>query len=106
MASGAHALVSSSERNWTDPAHEIVALTAANAATFLGRAPACNMRLGFSDSRFYRYKGVPSVVYGPVPHGMGGPDEHVTIEDLTAVFYVDAMTAFDFLAGPALGHPA
>jgi acetylornithine deacetylase/succinyl-diaminopimelate desuccinylase-like protein len=98
--------LSSSEPNWTDPAHEIVARTAANAATFLGRAPACNMRLGFSDSRFYRYKGVPSVVYGPVPHGMGGPDEHVTIEDLTAVFYVHAMTAFDFLAAPTLGHPA
>jgi len=98
--------LSSSEPNWTDPAHEIVALTAANAAIFLGRPPVCNMRLGFSDSRFYRYKGVPSVVYGPVPHGMGGLDEHVTIEDLTAVFYVHAMTAFDFLAKPALGRPA
>jgi len=54
--------LSSSEPNWTDPAHEIVALTAANAAIFLGRTPVCNMRLGFSDARFYRYKGVPSVV--------------------------------------------
>ena len=98
--------LSSSEPNWTDPAHEILARTTANAATYLGRAPACNMRLGFSDSRFYRYKGVPSVVYGPVPHGMGGPDEHVTLEDLGAVFYVHAMTAFDFLAasGPS-GKP-
>jgi acetylornithine deacetylase/succinyl-diaminopimelate desuccinylase-like protein len=56
------------------------------------------MRLGFSDARFYRYRGIPSVVYGPVPHNMGGPDEHVTLEDLRAVFYVHAMTAFDFLA--------
>lgn len=93
--------LSSSEPNWTDPAHEILARATANAAAYLGRAPACNMRLGFSDSRFYRYKGIPSVVYGPVPHGMGGPDEHVTIEDLEAVFYVHAMTAFDFLAEPA-----
>jgi acetylornithine deacetylase/succinyl-diaminopimelate desuccinylase-like protein len=98
--------LSSSEPNWTDPAHEIVQRAAANAAAFLGRAPACNMRLGFSDSRFYRYAGVPSVVYGPVPHGMGGPDEHVTIEDLNAVFYVHAMTAFDFLAGSGPGRQA
>ena len=90
--------LSSSEPNWTDPAHEIVRRTMATAAAYLGHAPACNMRLGFSDSRFYRYKGVPSVVYGPVPHGMGGPDEHVTIEDLKAVLYVHAMTAFDYLA--------
>jgi acetylornithine deacetylase/succinyl-diaminopimelate desuccinylase-like protein len=92
--------ISSSEANWTDSAHEIVERTMANAAAYLGRAPAANMRLGFSDSRFYRYKGVPSVVYGPVPHGMGGPDEHVTIEDLKAVVYVHAMTAFDFLSAP------
>src|SRR5262249_12415496 len=89
--------LASSEPNWTDPAHEIVARITANAAAFLGTTPACNMRLGFSDARFYRYRGVPSVVYGPVPYGMGGPDEHVTTADLKAVFYVHALTAFDFL---------
>jgi acetylornithine deacetylase/succinyl-diaminopimelate desuccinylase-like protein len=94
-------VLSSSEPNWTDPAHEIVARTAANAAEFLGRAPACNMRLGFSDARFYRYRGTPSVVYGPVPHNMGGPDEHVTLADLGVVFYVHALTAFDFLTSHA-----
>lgn len=96
-------VLSSSEPNWTDPAHEIVARTRANAAAFLGRAPACNMRLGFSDARFYRYRGIPSVVYGPIPHNMGGPDEHVTLEDIRAMFYVHAMTAFDFLASRGPG---
>jgi succinyl-diaminopimelate desuccinylase len=90
-------VLSSSEPNWTDPDEEIVATVLANAATYLGRMPVHNMRLGFSDSRFYRYRSVPSVVYGPVPHNMGGPDEHVTVADLKAVFYVHAMTAFDFL---------
>ena len=96
-------VLSSSEPNWTDPTHEIVARMTANAATYLGRGPGCNMRLGFSDARFYRYQGIPSVVYGPVPHNMGGPDEHVTLEDVKAVFYVHAMTAFDFLASRAPG---
>jgi acetylornithine deacetylase/succinyl-diaminopimelate desuccinylase-like protein len=91
-------VLAGTEPNWTDPDHEIIRRAAANAEAFLGVAPARNMRLGFSDSRFYRYKGIPAVVYGPVPHGMGGPDEHVTLEDLAAVFYVHAMTAFDYLA--------
>ena len=69
-----------------------------DAAAFLGTSPERNMRLGFSDSRFYRYKSVPSVVYGPVPHNMGGPDEYVALADLDAVFYVHAMTVFDYLA--------
>lgn len=92
-------VLSSSEPNWTDPEHEIVARAADNAAQFLGAMPVRNMRLGFSDSRFYRYRDVPSVVYGPVPHNMGGADEYVTLADLEAVFYVHAMTAYDYLSG-------
>lgn len=92
-------VLSSSEPNWTDPDHEIVAWTLVNAAAYLGTSPVCNMRLGFSDSRFYRYRSVPSVVYGPAPHNMGGPDEYVTLADIKAVFYVHAMTAFDYLSG-------
>jgi succinyl-diaminopimelate desuccinylase len=91
-------VLSSSEPNWTDPDHEIVLRTIANATVFLGAPPERNMRLGFSDSRFYRYRSVPSIVYGPVPHNMGGPDEYVTLADLRAVFYVHAMTVFDYLA--------
>ena len=94
-------VLAGTEPNWTDPEHEIIRRAAANAEAFLGQPVARNMRLGFSDSRFYRYKGVPAVVYGPVPHGMGGVDEHVTLEDLAAVFYVHAMTAFDYLAADA-----
>jgi succinyl-diaminopimelate desuccinylase len=60
-----------------------------------------NMRVGFSDARFYRLHGVPSLVYGPTPHNMGGADEYVTLDDLFAVFYVHAMTAFDFLSRPS-----
>ncbi|HMK68568.1 MAG TPA: ArgE/DapE family deacylase [Stellaceae bacterium] len=91
-------VLASSEPNWTEPDHEIVQRTLANAEAYLGASPARNMRLGFSDARFYRYKTVPSVVYGPVPHNMGGPDEYVTVADIKAVAYVHAMTAFDYLA--------
>jgi len=94
----AHRVLSACEPTVTEPSDEIVRLTAANAAA-VAPGVVVNMRVGFSDARFYRLAGVPSVVYGPTPHNMGGPDEHVTIDDLAAVFYVHAMTAYDFLAG-------
>ena len=56
-----------------------------------------NLRAGFSDSRFYRHAGVPSVVYGVGAHHMGGADEYATVEDLQAVFAVHALAAFDYL---------
>ena len=90
-------VMASSEPNWTAPDHEIVARTLANSEAYFGTPPVRNMRLGFSDARFYRYRSVPSVVYGPVPYNMGGPDEYVTIADIKAVAYVHAMTAFDYL---------
>ena len=93
-----HRVLSATEPTVTDPAHEGVRLAVANAAAVVPGGAVVNMRVGFSDARFYRLHGVPSIVYGPTPHNMGGPDEHVTIDDLFAVFYVHAMTAFDFLS--------
>ena len=91
-------LISAAEPNVSDPEHEIVRLAAKSGEEVLGERVVHNMRVGFSDSRLFRERGVPSVVYGPTPHNMGGADEHVTLDDLFAVFYVHALTAFDFLA--------
>ncbi|MCC7427631.1 MAG: M20/M25/M40 family metallo-hydrolase [Alphaproteobacteria bacterium] len=88
------------EPNHTDPRHELFGLLARNGAEVLGRKPVVNMRVGASDARLYRLKGVPTAVYGPAAHNMGGPDEHITLADLFAVADVHALTAFDFLAAP------
>ncbi|MBV9522468.1 MAG: M20/M25/M40 family metallo-hydrolase [Alphaproteobacteria bacterium] len=92
-----HRILSCCEATVTDPASEIVQLSAKNARVATGGAAVLNMRVGFSDARFYRLAAIPSVVYGPTPHNMGGIDEYVTVDDLFAVFYVHAMTAYDFL---------
>lgn len=86
------------EPNWTDPDHEIVRLALKHGAAAIGEKVAANMRVGFSDARYYRMQGVPSVVYGPTPHNMGGSDENVTIADLEAVLYVHALSALDYLS--------
>src|SRR5262249_25681412 len=82
----------------TLPDHEIIRATVAAATRVLGRVPAANMRVGGSDARLYRMFGVPSVVFGCTPFGMGGPDEYVLADELVAVAQVHALTALDFLS--------
>jgi acetylornithine deacetylase/succinyl-diaminopimelate desuccinylase-like protein len=84
--------------SFTSPDHEIVRGTVAAATRVLGRPPVTNMRVGASDARLYRMFGVPSVVFGCTPFNMGGPDEHILIDELVAVAQVHALTALDFLS--------
>jgi acetylornithine deacetylase/succinyl-diaminopimelate desuccinylase-like protein len=86
------------EPSHTDPDHEIVRRAAAVAAEVLGAPCAVNMRVGGSDARLFRMAGLPTIVYGPTPHNMGGADEYVLVEELVQVAQVHALTALDFLA--------
>ena len=60
------------EPSWTDSEEEIVRAVRENALAVTGRDVVVNLRAGFSDARFYRHAGVPSVVYGVGAHHMGG----------------------------------
>ena len=90
-------ILASTEPSWTDPGDEIVRAVRENAAAVTGRDVVVNLRPGFSDARFYRHAGVPSVVYGVAANHMGGADEYATVEDLQTVFAVHALAAFDYL---------
>src|SRR5262249_7868374 len=79
------------------PGHEIVRRTAAVAAEVLGQPAAVNMRVGGSDSRWYRQHDVPTVVLGLTPFNMGGADECVLVEELLAVAKIHTLMAYDFL---------
>ena len=57
--------------------------------------------LGCNDARLWRYEGIPGLIYGPTPHGMGAPDEYVEIEDLLRVTMVHGATALAYLRRPA-----
>jgi acetylornithine deacetylase/succinyl-diaminopimelate desuccinylase-like protein len=85
------------EPNHTAPDAEIVTRCAAAASEVIGTAPAINMRVGGSDARWFRMRGIPTVVYGPTPHNMGAPDEYADIAELATVSRVHALTAFDML---------
>jgi acetylornithine deacetylase/succinyl-diaminopimelate desuccinylase-like protein len=86
------------EPSFTPPDDEIVVRTAKVAHEVLGEAPAVNMRVGGSDSRWYRPAGVPTVVLGLTPFNMGGADEYVLVDELVAVAKIHTLVAFDFLS--------
>lgn len=85
------------EPNFTDPASPLVQCCAAAARQVTGAPVAINMRVGGSDARWFRMAGIPTVVYGPTPHNMGGPDEWVELSELDQVARVHALTAFTLL---------
>jgi acetylornithine deacetylase/succinyl-diaminopimelate desuccinylase-like protein len=84
--------------SFTPPDHEIVARTAAVASEVLRSEVGVNMRVGGSDSRWYRKHGVPTVVLGLTPFNMGGADEHVLVDELLAVAKIHTLVAYDFLS--------
>ena len=87
------------EPSFTNPSEEIIRQVLSAATDVLGRVPALNMRVGASDARVYRRAGIPTVVYGPTPFNMGGPDEYVMIDELETVMRVHAIAALNFLLG-------
>lgn len=86
---------------WSDPDHEIVRHLARAGEEVRGRRPVANYRIGGSDARLYRERGVPSIVCGLTPHNMGAPDEFVDLEELYAVAYMHTLAGFDFLSAAA-----
>jgi succinyl-diaminopimelate desuccinylase len=94
-------VLNSGEPTWTAPEETIVVAVARNAEAILGEPIGLSIRAGFSDSRFFRNRGIPTVVYGATAHNLNAPDEHVLISDLEVVFKVQALAAFDYLAAGA-----
>lgn len=91
-------VLDSAEPNWTAPDSEIVELLVRHAEAALRQPVGVSIRPGFSDSRFFRERQVPSVVYGVTPYNGSAPDEYVLLSDLEAIYRVHTCTAFDFLS--------
>lgn len=82
----------------TAPDHPLFATLARAAAPVIGREPVLNMRVGASDARLFRLFDIPTAVFGPTPHGMGGGDESVELAELFAVADALAAAVRDLLA--------
>ncbi|MFQ3622543.1 MAG: M20/M25/M40 family metallo-hydrolase [Acetobacteraceae bacterium] len=81
-----------------DPDHPMVGILADVVERDLGRPrPVPCASLGGSDSRYWRWAGVPAFLYGPSPVTMGRADEHVSIDEFLDVARAHALAAFDWL---------
>lgn len=74
-------ILMSNDPNWCDPENELVRIIQRNASQITNIAPAPVIALGNTDARLWRYRGIPAVIYGPAPRGMGSIDEHVPIDE-------------------------
>ena len=84
--------------NWIAPDNPLTEAVKRRAAEVVGIAPRDVTSLGNTDARLWRYRGVPAVVYGPSPSGMGSSDEHTPIEEALNVIRVHALSALDYLS--------
>jgi succinyl-diaminopimelate desuccinylase len=85
--------------NWSDPAGEMMQILQ-NAVVALGRRrPVPVITLGATDTRLWRYEGVPAYVYGASPESMAAADENVVIEDYLHILKTHVLAAVRYLGG-------
>jgi succinyl-diaminopimelate desuccinylase len=82
----------------TSPKNRLVRLVQDNAHKIWRIRAMPVVRLGYTDGRFFRRSGVPTVVYGPRVFHMGGPDEYIEEEDLFRACMVHAGTIAEYLS--------
>lgn len=80
-----------------DPDHEMVTILA-DVVEALGKPrPIPLSSLGGSDSRYWRWQGIPAYLYGPSPVTMGRADEHVTVDAFLHVVKTHCLAAARYL---------
>ncbi len=85
--------------NWCQPFHEMMDIVRENASMLKpGLIPTRVVSPGGTDARLWRLNGVPAVVYGPSPNGMGSVDEFVSVDEFMHVVKSHALSAYDYLS--------
>jgi succinyl-diaminopimelate desuccinylase len=83
---------------WTPPDAEMVEIVRSNAKAVANLDPVPVISLGGTDARLWRYKGIPAIVYGPTPNGMGSTDEYVPVDEFLHVVRCHVLSAYDYLS--------
>jgi succinyl-diaminopimelate desuccinylase len=82
---------------YTSPDHPLARTVHGLATRVMGAPPTYTITTGGTDGRFFRLRGVPTIIYGPRPHGVGGLDEYILTEDLIRVTKVHAATVLSLV---------
>ncbi len=93
-----YSVMRSYEANWSDVDDILFKVVKSCSEEVLGEEVVVTFRVGASDARIYRLrKGVPSINCGLTPYGLGGPNEHVSIDEMVKIAQIHTLSAYDFL---------
>lgn len=86
------------EANWSDPDDILFQIVKEKSEEVLKKEVVVTFRVGASDARLYRLsKNIPTINCGLTPFGLGGPDEHVSIDEMVKIAQIHALSAAEFL---------
>ena len=83
--------------SWVDPNCDIIEIVRETVEGLRGFRPDPIVSLGGTDARLWRYRNIPTCVYGPFPHGMGSTDEYVDVEDYLHIVRTHVLAAYTYL---------
>ncbi len=83
--------------SWVDPHCDIIGIVQETVQSLRGFKPTPIVSLGGTDARLWRYRNIPSCVYGPYPYGMGSYDEHVDVEDYLHIVRTHVLAGYEYL---------
>lgn len=83
--------------NWSDPDGEMMGILRRTVQDLGRPAPVPVVTLGGTDTRLWRYHGVPAYVYGPSPASMAAADENISVDDFLHILRTHTLAAARYL---------
>src|SRR5215475_11783928 len=83
--------------NWSDPDGEMMQILQNTVVDLGRRRPVPVITLGATDTRLWRYNGVPAYVYGASPETLAAADENVLVEDYLHILRTHVLAAVRYL---------
>ena len=83
--------------SWVDPNCDIIEIVQNTVEELRGFRPTPIVSLGGTDARLWRYRNIPTCVYGPFPYGMGSYDEYVDVEDYLHIVRTHVLASYDYM---------
>ncbi|MEQ1614787.1 MAG: ArgE/DapE family deacylase [Hyphomicrobiaceae bacterium] len=83
--------------SWVDPQCDIIQIVQDTVQNLRGFRPTPIVSLGGTDARLWRYRNIPTCVYGPFPYGMGSFDEYVDVEDFLHIVRTHVLASYAYM---------
>jgi len=83
--------------SWSDPDGEMMQILQDTVVGLGRRRPVPVITLGATDTRLWRYNGVPAYVYGASPEPIAAADENVLVEDYLHILRTHVLAAARYL---------